>query len=510
MWGIDKKTLNNKYMKKPLLLSFLLVMLLGISCTNLVEKPYSEASPQDFFVNDKSVEATIISAYTPLKSYIWSYWNVSEAASDELVTKFHEGNSEYRLINLHEFIAGNTFYGDVWNDCYAGIGGCNVSLEMLAAVSDKVATKPKLIAEARTLRAFYHYLALDMFGNVPILTTTDQKIPADQPTRKAVFEFCEAELKAVIPALPETAAIGRVTKGAALALLNKLYLNAEIYSGTARWNDCISTADAIINTGRYSLEANYYDNFKLNNENSKEAIFQIQFSRNIDLGFPNQNFYMRTLHYSQMPASPWNGFCITAEVYESFEARDPRRQALWIGRQYLPLTWPQTATTGTALRDRRGDPLIFAIDRFPTWGDESSGIRVVKYEPDLQAPGGQGENDYLIFRLADVLLSKAEAQFRLGQKSEALQVVNQVRRRAYQNDKTADLQTLTLKDIYNERGFELYWEGFRRQDMIRFDTFWNAYSNKPDTRKDKAKTILMPIPTSALAQNPNLRQNVGY
>jgi hypothetical protein len=219
---------------------------------------------------------------------------------------------------------------------------------------------------------------------------------------------------------------------------------------------------------------------------------------------------MRTLHYNQLPASPWSGFCTIAEVYDNFDEKDPRRQALWEGQQYLPLTWPKTATSGKLLQDRTGRPLIFTKISPSSWGDESSGVRIVKYEPDIQAPGGQGENDYLIFRLADVLLSKAEAQFRLGQKSEALQVVNQVRRRAYQNDKTADLQTLTLKDIYNERGFELYWEGFRRQDMIRFDTFWNAYSNKPDTRKDKAKTILMPIPTSALAQNPNLRQNVGY
>jgi hypothetical protein len=496
-------------MKKPLLLS-ILVVLLGSSCTNLVEKPYSEARPQDFFVNEKSIEATIISAYAPLKSYTWTYWNVSECASDEMFKMAYEFFYEFAPIDKHIFSPSNELMRDIWNDCYTGIDNTKSSLEMLATASDKVANKPKLIAEVRTLRAFYHYLALDMFGNVPILTTTDQKIPPTQSTRKAVFEFCETELKAVIPALPETAPIGRVTKGTALALLNKLYLNAEIYSGTARWSDCISTADAIINAGRYSLEPNYYDNFKLNNENSKESIFQIQFSRDVNLGWPNQNFYMRTLHYNQLPASPWNGFCTIAEVYDSFDEKDPRRQVLWIGPQYLPLTWPKTATQGTIITDRIGRQLAFTKKLSPTFWEENEGVRVVKYEPDTQAPAGQGENDYLIFRLADVLLSKAEAQFRLGQKTEALQAVNQVRRRAYQNEKSADLQNLTLKDIYNERGFELYWEGFRRQDMIRFDTFWDAYSNKADTRKDKAKTILMPIPASALAQNPNLRQNVGY
>ncbi len=422
----------------------------------------------------------------------------------------YEFFGEFTPIDKHIFSPNNELLRDIWNDCYTGIGNSNSSLEMLTSASDKVATKPKLIAEVRTLRAFYHYLALDMFGNVPIVTTTDQKIPPTQATRKAVFEFCETEIKAAIPLLPNTAPIGRVTKGTALALLNKLYLNAEIYSGTARWNDCISTADAIINADQYSLEANYYDNFKIQNENSKEAIFQIQFSRNIDLGFPNQNFYMRTLHYNQLPASPWNGFCTISEFYDAFSDNDPRRQALWVGPQYVPITWPKAATSGNIVRDRLGRQLVFTKKISPTFWEEHEGVRIVKYEPDTQAPGGQGENDYLIFRLADVLLSKAEAQFRLGQKTEALQLVNQVRRRAYMNDKSADLQNLTLMDIYNERGFELYWEGFRRQDMIRFDTFWDAYTNKPDTRKDKAKTILMPIPTSVLAQNPNLKQNFGY
>lgn len=497
-------------MKKSLL--FLIITgLATLGCTDLVERPESEATPENFFVNEKSVEPIIIRAYAPLRQYTWNYWNVSEATADEMQSRFHE-DYWWILLNAHDFTPAHSYIIDCWDDSYKAIKECNSALFMLATVPDKIATKPKLIAEVHALRAFYYYQLLDLFGNVPIITEANNTNPAPaQATRREVFDFCERELKAALPTLPETAPTGRVTKGVALALLNKLYLNAEIFAGTARWTDCISTADAVIQSGQYSLEPNYYDNFKLNNENSKEAIFLVQFSRKIDMGWPSQNFYMRSLHYNQIPAvSPWNGFCTIAEVYDAFDSDDVRRQALWIGPQYSELQWPKLSTTGTLLKTRTGTPLIFTKVVSPSsWGVENQGVRVVKYEPDTQAPGGQGENDYLIFRYSDVLLAKAEACFRLGRTTDALDLINRVRQRAFPDQKGL-LKSVTLHDIYNERLFEFYWEGFRRQDMIRFGTFWDAYTNKKETRASRSKTILMPIPSSALANNLNLKQNPGY
>lgn len=496
-------------MKKSLI--FLTIIgLAALGCTDLVERPESEATPENFFINEQSAEPIIIRAYAPLRQYTWHYWNLSESPTDELQSIFYE-SPWWVPLEAHNFISTHEHITDFWLETYRAIKECNSALFVLATVPDKVTTKPRLIAEVHTLRAFYHYLLLDLFGNVPISTEANGTDPTPtQATRREVFEFCERELKAALPTLPETAPTGRVTKGVALALLNKLYLNAEIFSGTARWPDCITTADALIQSGWYSLEPNYYSNFKLNNENSKEAIFLVQFSRKIDLGWPNQNFYMRSLHYNQMPAvSPWNGFCTIAEVYDTFDPDDVRRQALWVGQQYSILQWPKSSTTGTPLKTRNGTPLVFTKTLGPLWGPENQGVRVAKYEPDLLAPGGQGENDYLIFRYSDVLLSKAEACLRLGRSADALELVNQVRRRAFPNQ-TGERQTLTLTNLYDERLVEFYWEGFRRQDMIRFGTFWDAYTNKKDTRADRSKTILMPIPSAALAQNPNLKQNPGY
>ncbi|TAE28873.1 MAG: RagB/SusD family nutrient uptake outer membrane protein [Cytophagales bacterium] len=494
---------------RKFLIPFILIGLSALSCTDLVERPEAEATPENFFVNEKSVEPIIVRAYAPLRQYTWNYWNISEASSDEMQSIFHESYWWIPLDN-HVFLPTHELINNFWFESYTAIKECNSALVVLVTIPDRIATKPKFVAEVRALRAFYYYLLLDMFGNVPIITEANNTNPAlAQATRREVFEFCERELKAALPTLPETAPTGRVTKGVALALLNKLYLNAEIFSGTARWADCIATADAVIQSGHYSLEPNYYDNFKLNNETSKEAIFLVQFSRTIDLGWPNQNFYMRSLHYNQMPASPWNGFATITEVYDAFNSDDVRRQAIWIGQQYSILQWPKASQTGTPLNDRTGRPLIFTKTLGPQWGPENQGARVVKYEPDLQAPGGQGENDYLIFRYSDVLLAKAEACLRVGRTAEALELVNQVRRRAFPTQ-SGERKTLTLTDIYNERLFEFYWEGFRRQDMIRFGTFWDAYTNKKDTRAGRNTTILMPIPSAALAQNPNLKQNPGY
>lgn len=490
-------------MKKyaPILLFSLL-----IGCTDLKEIPYSEATPERFFVNDKSTESLVVSVYSPLRKYIWNYWNINEITSDEVQSRFHEQGDFVRL-NAHEFRADHLIFYGLWNDLYEGVKNSDDALELLQYASKDVQSAPQFRAEVRTLRAFYYYLLLDTFGNVPLLSR-NEKNPI-QLSRKQLFEYCEKELKASINSLPKIAPAGRVTSGVAWAILNKLYLNAEIYTGTPRWEDCLNTANEIIKSNVYQLESNYYDNFKLENENCKEAIFTIQFSRNIDLGWPNMNFYMRSLHYNQMPASPWNGFCTIAEIYDSFEETDRRREALWEGPQYLPLRWPKAQTEGIVIKDRVGNQLIFTRAVSATGNREFEGIRVVKYEPDPLAPAGQGENDFLIFRLSDILLAKAEALFRLGRVNEALEPINLVRRRAF-NDLNHDLKSLTLKDIYDERTRELYWEGHRRQDMIRFDTFWDKYTNKKDTRSQKARTILFPIPIDAMVANPNLKQNPNY
>jgi hypothetical protein len=341
---------------------------------------------------------------------------------------------------------------------------------------------------------------------VPLVTVaqSDPKNPPAQASRAEVFAFIETELKAAIPLLLEKAPAGRFDRGVGNAILAKLYINAQAWTGTAKNAEAIAAADAVINSGKYSLAANYFDNFKLANESSPEIILQAAFSSAKDLGWPNNNFYMRTLHYNQIPASPWNGFTTIAEVYDGFEAGDSRRAVMWEGQQYSDLGWPAKATTGAALKDRTGAPLSFTKNCGITGANESNGIRVPKYQPDVAAPGGQAENDFVIFRLADIMLVKAEALVRSGQAATALPIVNKVRSRSG----LAALASVNIDGIYEERTHEMFWEGVRRQDQIRFGKFLSGYTNK--TTASNAKVLLFPIPTNQLASNPKLKQNAGY
>ncbi len=482
------------------------------ACTDLVEKPFSEAEPQNYFVNAASFEAALVPAYASLRNYIWNYWNLSEHTSDELQGPTRGGDwgdgGQWVRLNSHQLLPTEGLINDLWGDMFTGVSRANNAIATFSGAPDSVKEKALFIAEAKALRAFYYYLLADTFGSVPIVTVaqSDPANPPAQSTRAEVVAFVESEMKAALPSLLDVAPSGRFSKGAANAVLAKLYLNSQVWTGTARWADAISAADAVIGSGKYSLATGYFDNFGTGNDASKEIILLAAFSSTKDLGFPNMNFYMRTLHYNQIASSPWNGFTTIAEVYDSFDPKDTRRQVMWSGQQYLPLTWPVQATGGTAVK-QRGDNapgLIFTKDCPITGANESNGIRVPKYQPDVAAPGGQGENDFAIFRLADIMLVKAEAQIRSGSAAAALPIVNTLRNRAG----LANLTTIDINSFYKERTYEMFWEGVRRQDQIRFGKFTEGYTNK--TAVSDAKVVLFPIPQAQLANNPKLKQNPGY
>ena len=218
------------------------------------------------------------------------------------------------------------------------------------------------------------------------------------------------------------------------------------------------------------------------------------------------NFQMRTLHYANQQTyglgnSPWNGFCTLADFYNSFEAKD-LRNAMWIkGQQY--------AASGAALTDAKGAPLAFIADFNKDQMTDAdpefqvAGIRSQKYEIQKNNPNGDQSNDYVVFRLADAIMMRAEAAFRLGKTAEALADVNTIRKRSGVDP----LTTLTAADILAERGREFAWEGWRRNDMIRFGTF--SLERKFMKKLDKTRE-LFPIPQPRIDANPLLKQNPGY
>ena len=305
---------------------------------------------------------------------------------------------------------------------------------------------------------------------------------------------------------------GRATKAAAQTLLAKVYLNQEVYIGTAAWNDVITQCNAVIDCGDYTIASDYWSQFQYDDPNTEEAIFTFIRNDNYDLGGGGVwvNF---TLHYHQTfgnYTSLWNGGCITETFWNSWDNTDDEDvrkfddrirpttgldQGFLVGQQY--------SVDGDALETRDGAPLVFVSGVNLTNASEAEGIRCIKYAPNPQTTRQfDAGNDFYAFRISDVYLMRAEAKVRSGT-GDPLADVNAIR----SNRNATPLAAITLDDIYNERGYELFWEGKRRQDMIRFGHFTDAYSEKPVTPD---YVCIFPIPQSALDVNSNLVQNPGY
>jgi hypothetical protein len=348
---------------------------------------------------------------------------------------------------------------------------------------------------------------------------TDTKVEAHpKVSRDSVFKFVEAELIAASKDLPVSRPsdqAGRVTKGAADAILASLYLNAQVYTGTvtaaglqkgaARWTDAIAAADRVINSGQYTLSANWSKNFTPDNHDSKENIFYIS-NTDAQPGL-GMNFPMRTLHYNQLnvQGGPWNGFATVAETYNAFDPADARRNIFLVGPQ-------KSFDTGLFVNDRAGNPLVFTVNiGNETQAAENEGPRYNKFVPKTNVPDGSSQpNNFPFFRLAEMYLIKAEAMNELGQTDAAIGQVNIIRARQFAtaNPLPTGMDQATARTaIFNERLFELTGEGKRRSDMIRAGTFNDARRFKA---ADQGYKILFPIPQTQIASNPQLTQNPGY
>jgi hypothetical protein len=362
---------------------------------------------------------------------------------------------------------------------------------------------------------------MDFFGGVQIVTDIEIK-PRARNTRPEVFQFIESELTEARAALPDNwpaGSNGRLTKGAVDAILASMYLNAGVWMketgvSASGYNSClgvqvsggvdacqaaIDAADRIINSGQYSLAANWASNFTADNQTSPENIFVVKFLPQPGLGL---NFIMRALHYNQLSnATPWNGFATLAQTYNAFDANDQRRQ-MW-------LAGPQTnVETGAPVNDRAGNPLVFTTTiNDITAATEGEGARVYKYPADPSRPAGElNGNDYAYFRLAEIYLIKAEAlNEQTAGSAAALVLVNALRARVF--NPPQPLVAIDRTALLNERLFELAAEARRRQDLIRHGLYDDPWEFKPQSAPT---IILMPIPQSQLDANPLLVQNPGY
>lgn len=443
-----------------------------------------------------------------------SYFSVQEVSTDEAVITQKGGDwfdgGIWLRMHRHEFDPQVGGINGAWGDSYGGITQCN---QLLASTDPQVST-PAAKAQLRFLRAYFYWRLLDVFGRVKI--TTQPLVDVPQSPRIDVYNFVEAELLAAIPDLPAgKQEYGRANRSAAHALLSRLYLNAKVYKGLANHDPAdldkaIAAADAVINSGLYSLDPEYKDVFDPDNVEAAEHIFVAPFDENTGGGM---NFAQMTLHYpSQLTYDlrdqPWNGYSTLEEFYNSYEANDKRRAQNFI-------VGPQVDLNGTPILDlafdpddEDGAPINYTpqINQLAPSGSRQAGARLGKFNFKIgQIP--DADNDFPLLRLGEVLLNKAEAEFRKN--GGGLATINLLRARAG----VANLGSLTEGVILAERGRELFQEALRRTDLIRFGAWTNAWWEKPSTVA-KPHQILMPIPieqinATAGTANP-LTQNPGY
>ncbi len=481
------------------------------------------------------VDELLTTAYSSLGT-VWGSqeqtFALSTPASDEMVTPTRatdwSDNGVWRQLSSHTWDPTHRDVREAWNNLNRGLFR---TIEGLARNPDAQQT-----AEFNFLQAYYMYWLVDYYGVVPIREADSG--PEDLPTtlsRNAATDRIIQLLESAIPNLPETSTVGRANKNSARALLAKVFLNEAVFRqndplaveeanpgpynfDNAKMQQVIDLVDAIQG---YELADNYFDNFIPNNaETSPELIFTIPHLRGAQVGGENaRTRYYMTLHYNQSPGG-WNGFATLSEFYATnFTDDNDQRKGSDIPGVTGELTGirggflegQQFDQDGNELTDRAGAPLVFTNDVQLGGNNESQGVRVIKYIPDFENLDSP-ENDYVLLRWADMLLVKAEALLRQGNAGEALTIVNELRAQRG----TTPLASLDEASLLAERGREMYWEGWRRNDQIRFGTFLAPHPSDPSAGFPQVKgqsepfRVLYPIPQRALDSNSNLSQNPGY
>jgi hypothetical protein len=520
------------------------------SCTKLENVSYDEILTEQFKPTDKDIPALVGSAYGNWRNILllWNgYWRVNEVGADEIVIPARpngwvDGGIFCRM-HEHNFTTDDDNVLQTWDRTYAGVTNCNrIIYQIESGFLPLEDTKEEVLSEVKVLRASYYYVLCDVYGNVPIVT--DFNVPEGflptQSTRKEVYDFIIKEITESLPYLStEHSALtyGRFNVWAARTLLAKMYLNAEVYSGKAEWEKCIEQCDAIINgKAGYDLEPDQKNVFITENQDSKEIIFGLAIDDQYTKEWNQFDLHMQTLQPSSqatynLKMTPWGGMCAIPQFINTFDPEDKRlRNNFLMGQQFSANGDSLKCTMGSLT----GKPLAF-INEVPGVhsSQEIHGYRFVKFEIE-KGSSNILNNDYPLFRYADVLMMKAECLLRTGKADEAAALVTQVRKRAFSNAAKAtvtgaqlmggssydyglrnELETtneggadIQYGRFLDELGWEFNQEGRRRQDMVRFGVYtkksWFSHSPNGDY------WAIYPIPRGRIETNANLQQNPGY
>lgn len=489
-------------MNKYIIISFFFIFL--VSCTKLEDKVFSSIEADKYPENATQAQLITNPAYARLQAHIdGGWWFAQELTADLIVAPTRAGDwddgGKWRVLHTHTWDRNNETVTNMWNNLYNGVTECNKAIEYLGTAEAAL----NAVAQMKVLRAYYYYLLIDNYGDVPYVTSFSHA--AAQPmeeTRAHIFDSITTAVKEAIPYLKGNSK-SSVNKYTAFALLAKVYLNAKVYTGTAYWQDAENYCDSVL-SGPYTLESNRLGPFITENQNSTENIFTIPYDEDNYQGFI---LHRRTLHYNNTTTfnantTFWNGFCVQQKLVDLLSDNDSRKAGILIGQQYT--------STGEMLYDAGAGnaPVIFTKEVPALKLDASysaiqirlSGGRMVKFEVKKGVKDNMS-NDLPIFRLADFILMKAECEIRKsgGSVTNAMEGINKIRTLAGLDAWSEG--EITLDNLLDERARELWCEGHRRQDLIRFGNFTSGWWEK---NADSEVNSLFPIPQTALDSNPNL------
>lgn len=525
-----------------------------ISCDGFLKESPRDALPEE--EGYRNITELYLNAVASLYNYIGGnsdsqglqgtgrgIYDLNTFTTDEAIMPTRGGDwydgGFWQGLFLHKWGINNDAIQATWEYLYKVVMFSNKSLEQIEsyALTHADAELPAYRAEVRALRAMYYYYLTDLFGSIPLVLSS--KVASKDivlSEREDIFNFIFKELQEVTPLLPAQFSnrsgnyYGRLTRPVAYFLLAKLALNAEIYMDNNwvddthpdgktiffdvdgntfnAWQTVEFYCDQITALG-YRLESDYAANFAVYNESSVENIFTIPMNKTL---YTNQMQYLfRSRHYNHAKAlglSGENGSSATIEALQTFgyetNEQDPRFDyCYYAGTVYDLKGNVVKLDDGTALVY---EPWKVKLDLSDEPYEKTAGARMKKYEIDDKAmkDGKLMENDIVLFRYADVLLMKSEAKVRDGRNGD--EELNQVRTRVGAPERTA-----TLDNLLAERQLELAWEGWRRQDLIRFGQFTRSYNSRPQLpNEESGYTIVFPIPEKIRQMNPGWEQHPGY
>ena len=525
-----------------------------ISCDGFLKESPRDALPEE--EGYRNITELYLNAVASLYNYIGGnsdsqglqgtgrgIYDLNTFTTDEAIMPTRGGDwydgGFWQGLFLHKWGINNDAIQATWEYLYKVVMLSNKSLEQIEsyALTHADAELPAYRAEVRALRAMYYYYLTDLFGSIPLVLSS--KVASKDivlSERENIFNFIFKELQETAPLLPAQFSnrtgnyYGRLTRPVAYFLLAKLALNAEIYMDNNwvddthpngktiffdvdgntfnAWQTVEFYCDQITALG-YRLESDYAANFAVYNEGSVENIFTIPMNKTL---YTNQMQYLfRSRHYNHAKAlglSGENGSSATIEALQTFgyetNEQDPRFDyCYYAGTVYDLKGNVVKLDDGTALVY---EPWKVKLDLSDEPYEKTAGARMKKYEIDDKAmkDGKLMENDIVLFRYADVLLMKSEAKVRDGRNGD--EELNQVRTRVGAPERTA-----TLDNLLAERQLELAWEGWRRQDLIRFGQFTRSYNSRLQLpNEESGYTIVFPIPEKIRQMNPEWEQHPGY